>query len=375
MKYIAALAVILSAGLFIMTSPPTIYIGDGGQIAASAYTLGICYPPGYPLFTLILKIFSFLPLGDIAFRMNMAAVLFAVMGILIFYAAGAYALKKMTGAGPGLPAGIIALALTCAYAFSGLSWFESVQIKGGIYGMESLFVMACFYFLLKFYFEKDSRYFYLGMYAAGFLPAIHYTGVLAGIFTVAGLVMSARGKKPGFFALGAAAFALSFFTSNLYLFIRAGTAGVRWADIGTFRDVLLHIIRYASFSLEPVPFNANEGLFKLGNYFIGAAVDLNIIALFALLGAWRLFCKERKAFYILAAFFALNLCAVIYITPNGPGRMNLYINRAYYTVINMEILLFSFFGAYRAVSLIKSERMRRISSYAVFLIPAPCSSF
>jgi hypothetical protein len=71
--------------LFILTAPPTIYFGDSGELAAAAYNLGIGHPPGYPLFTLMEKLFSYLPAGDIAFRMNLMSGFFAVLVFIMLY--------------------------------------------------------------------------------------------------------------------------------------------------------------------------------------------------------------------------------------------------------------------------------------------------
>ena len=45
MKYILALSVLVVAAVFIRTCPPTIYLGDSGEIVAAAKTLGIGHPP------------------------------------------------------------------------------------------------------------------------------------------------------------------------------------------------------------------------------------------------------------------------------------------------------------------------------------------
>ena len=63
MQLILAAISLALMGLYIITSPPTIYFGDSGELAAAAYNLGIGHPPGYPLFTLMEKLFSLIPAG------------------------------------------------------------------------------------------------------------------------------------------------------------------------------------------------------------------------------------------------------------------------------------------------------------------------
>ncbi len=44
---------------------------DSGELITAVDSLGIAHQPGYPLFVLIGKLFSFLPIGSIAYRMNL----------------------------------------------------------------------------------------------------------------------------------------------------------------------------------------------------------------------------------------------------------------------------------------------------------------
>lgn len=58
---------------------PTLPPGDSGDLMTAAATLGVAHPPGYPLFSLIGHLFSLLPFGSVAFRLNlMSAVLDAL---------------------------------------------------------------------------------------------------------------------------------------------------------------------------------------------------------------------------------------------------------------------------------------------------------
>lgn len=97
MRIILACVVFIILGVFIHTVPPTVYMGDSGELAVAAHTLGIGHPPGYPLYIMALKIISIAPAGDIAFRMNLLAVLFAVLTMLMFYLNASFALEKIAG--------------------------------------------------------------------------------------------------------------------------------------------------------------------------------------------------------------------------------------------------------------------------------------
>ncbi|HKQ61790.1 MAG TPA: DUF2723 domain-containing protein, partial [Candidatus Polarisedimenticolaceae bacterium] len=61
--------------LFLATSPPTVYFGDGGELIAAAHALGVAHPPGYPLYVVLGHAFLGLPWGEAAWRMNLLSAL------------------------------------------------------------------------------------------------------------------------------------------------------------------------------------------------------------------------------------------------------------------------------------------------------------
>lgn len=71
---------------------PTVYTLDSAEFAVGAKTLGIVHAPGYPLYLVIAHLFTYLPFGDIAYRVNLfsslslaltAPVLYSLLLILI----------------------------------------------------------------------------------------------------------------------------------------------------------------------------------------------------------------------------------------------------------------------------------------------------
>lgn len=70
--------VVAAAGLplifYLFTMAPTVYGLDSAELTTGAYTLGIVHPPGSPLFLLIGHLFTWLPVGDVGFRVNLLSV-------------------------------------------------------------------------------------------------------------------------------------------------------------------------------------------------------------------------------------------------------------------------------------------------------------
>ena len=75
----------LTVSVYLWTACPTLFIGDDGEIVSAAYTLGIAHPPGYPVFTMLGKIFSFIPVSNVAFRVNLLAVYFGALSSIFLF--------------------------------------------------------------------------------------------------------------------------------------------------------------------------------------------------------------------------------------------------------------------------------------------------
>jgi hypothetical protein len=71
--------------LYWRTMPPTVLDGDSGEYQYMAYVLGVPHSPGYPLYIFLGKLFTFLPIGDVAYRINLYSVVFAALAVPLVY--------------------------------------------------------------------------------------------------------------------------------------------------------------------------------------------------------------------------------------------------------------------------------------------------
>src|SRR3989339_495261 len=57
--------------LYMLTLATTITAtGDSSEMVVSPYVLGVAHPPGYPLYTMLGNLFTYIPLFNIAYRVN-----------------------------------------------------------------------------------------------------------------------------------------------------------------------------------------------------------------------------------------------------------------------------------------------------------------
>lgn len=62
-----------------------LFWGDGIELTTASYVLGIAHPTGYPLFTILGKLFQQIPIGSIAFRMNLMTAFFGSLTSVAIY--------------------------------------------------------------------------------------------------------------------------------------------------------------------------------------------------------------------------------------------------------------------------------------------------
>ncbi len=76
---------IFAFAVYLFTMAPGVYGFDSAELATGAYTLGIVHSPGYPLYMLLGKLFTYLPFGDVAYRLNIMSALFAALTVYLLH--------------------------------------------------------------------------------------------------------------------------------------------------------------------------------------------------------------------------------------------------------------------------------------------------
>jgi hypothetical protein len=82
---VAAALFIGSFLLYVSTMAPSVVPGDSAEFQFVPYILGIAHPPGYALYILLGKLFTLLPLGSVAYRMNLFTALWGSVTVALTY--------------------------------------------------------------------------------------------------------------------------------------------------------------------------------------------------------------------------------------------------------------------------------------------------
>lgn len=143
-------------GVYLYTAPryPTCY-ADSDELMAAAYTMGVPHAPGYPLFALLGKLFTFIPIGTIAFRFSIFSSFFSTLTVLLVY----LVIRKLT---ENIP---VALIGAFSLAFSYIFWLWSIVPENffllGFFTTLLLCLMVSWYESQKTQNAKRSKYPYL----------------------------------------------------------------------------------------------------------------------------------------------------------------------------------------------------------------------
>jgi len=78
-KTLFVVVVLVALLVYYFTACRTVYWGDGIELTCDAAVLGVAHPTGYPLFSLLGKAFSQLPIGTVAFRLNLMSAVAAAL--------------------------------------------------------------------------------------------------------------------------------------------------------------------------------------------------------------------------------------------------------------------------------------------------------
>ena len=155
--------------LYLMTLAPTVLYYtdtmkdapalDAPVLPVSAYVLGIPQATGYPTYTILTHFFTYLPIGDVAYRVNLASAVFGALAVVAVFLVGL-----------ALNGRIVATAVgALAFGTSELFWSQAVIAE--VYTLNALFVALVVLVLLLWKERREDKY----LLTAAFLMGLSMT--------------------------------------------------------------------------------------------------------------------------------------------------------------------------------------------------------
>lgn len=248
----AILSFILPFLVYMLTLAPSVTFFDSGEFITAIDSLGSAHSPGYPLFLMYAKPFTWLPIGNVAFRVNLATAFSSSAACLGVYILASYLLKgtELTSKHRfnSFAVKAAALAAACSFAATPRLWLQSNHDKP--YPLLAFMTAVIFYLLLKWrdhYNQGHDRpaYIYVCTFLAGMSMGLHQTIVLMLPAWLLLLLMTDwrlvyRVRE----FLLSVAFAMLGFSIQLYLPLRATSNPLlNWGDPKTLTQFLWHFLR------------------------------------------------------------------------------------------------------------------------------------
>jgi hypothetical protein len=134
--------------VYLVSLAPSVWWWDSGELAANVQTLGVPHRPGFPLYVFLARVFTFLPIGNFVFELNLFSGLCAAMALTFFHLSLAMFLGRLGDLLGGSEArrNLVAFLVTLTIGFTFSFWIQAVRAE--VYGLGALlFTFATYCFL------------------------------------------------------------------------------------------------------------------------------------------------------------------------------------------------------------------------------------
>jgi hypothetical protein len=240
---VAALVGLVALVVYVRTLYRTVPGGDSGELIGAVASGGVIHPPGYPLYALLGSLFLHLPIGSLAFRLNLLSAVSDALAAGVLTLAVARRTRVLF-------AGLVTGAL---FAFAPGIWRYAIVAE--VFALNNLAIALLLWLAVLYETTRNHRYAFAGAFVLGLGMANHQTVLFTGIPIVVWAVASSgrellRGPTLARLVLAGLAGLLPY----LYLPIAASHhAFVSWGAADTWTGFWTHVLRreYGTFQLAP----------------------------------------------------------------------------------------------------------------------------
>jgi hypothetical protein len=154
---VAAAISFICLAVYVPTVCPIVSFTDNGELATVATTLSIAHPTGYPLFTLLGRIASMIPIVDpIIYRLNLFAAFVTAVSIGVFFKVVremqrtsffSAAEKKQESGRQSFNNLLSAIGSSLLLAFSSTVWSQATSLE--VYALHLLLILLAMFFFIR----------------------------------------------------------------------------------------------------------------------------------------------------------------------------------------------------------------------------------
>lgn len=309
----AAISSLVALAAYILTLAPDVYFIDSGELAAALVQFNICHPTGYPLFTILGKIFTAIPLENKIYLVNLFTAIVSAASIFVFfyfceYVISNYFRTKLSQ----LYINIISAASALIIAFNYTSWDTSNSVE--VYSLHKLFLSLLLLIFVKAIHPKNSGKDVLWLLFA-FVLGLSFSNHMTTLFMSAGCIVyyfaEYRFTKSSFrrLLIMAVPFILGL-SVYLVMYIRADKAYMSWGLPDNFERFYRHV---SGKQFSVWMFSSLDTTVKQFKHFleIFPTEFVYIPLLFAFIGLIKSFVTNKKFFWFTVLLFAFNVAYAI----------------------------------------------------------------
>ncbi len=345
--------------VYFFTLLPAIYIEDSSEFIAAAAALGIPHPTGYPLYVVLGKIFSLLPLGILPWRVNLLSAMAAAAAVTVLFLLIYYFTKNK----------LIALAGALVFAFSTIWWSQSVIAE--VYTLHTFLGLLAIYFFLIGRERKNHRYWYGSVFLLGLGSSNHplLIFILPVLFFYTLLDYSYRLRWRQYLL----STILLLIGLSLYLYIPwrvFSGAELRFNDLRNWSDIW-HFLNRSYYGDVGLQFSLDKISLVLESFTVGLRQNFGLLflILFAVSIGWW-YKQRRKQFWFWFFVLLSQFVPIALLRTSGYGLDLDYNNRVYYFIsyavaVIMTAVLVNFY--WQKVKSVKAVYVL----FSIFIAAAP----
>jgi hypothetical protein len=294
--------------LYLSTLAPGVVGFDSAELVTGVHTLGIVHPTGYPTYLILGKLFSYLPVGNSAYRLNLMSAFFAALTVTFLYLSiQAFTKNKI-------------VAWTGSALFAVSNYFWQMALVAEVYTLHTFFLALNLYLVARY--RESGSWKFLNMFAFVFgLSMTNHVSSLTFAPGFAWLIITSPHWEWRYLKNVIHLAFLSFLglLPYLYLPLRASAEpALNYAQ--TYYNIDLTTIegfwwmisgkayRFYSFaySMGQLPGEINRFLGFLWRNFFGIGVLIGMLGLIYLWKRYRNILLGLLAIFLINAFFFIN---------------------------------------------------------------------
>ncbi len=203
---IAALMGIAALALYIRTLAPSLLWGDSAEFQTLSYTLGMTHPSGYMTQIMLGKLFTYLPVGNVAFRVNLMSGFFGALAV-----AETYLIVRLLG-GWRIAALSASILLTLTEGF----WWRALVAES--YAPAAGMLATVWLLVMLWRSTGKWGFLFLAGLAGGLSVGIHSTVVMTALSVLVLMALTTR-KRTEWTAAAAGAFLGVALTFGFFLYL------------------------------------------------------------------------------------------------------------------------------------------------------------